>query len=236
MSKICLINQPAGLGDIFFLQKFVDKKILEGFEVVYPTLPSLIYVRDYIKKSNLNFFSTDEDFPYKGMFNHNVIIKNENFEYYPFNIADRYLDGSCMEAKYSFVGEEFSNWQEHFTWNRNPEKENNLFYDVLGLNDGEEYSLVSNVWGTPPTNNYRDVPTSGKYKIVQVQMLDGFNPFDWAKVIENAKEISIVDTSFNYLIEKLETKAENLYLTSRFTPPNFTHIINLFKKNWIYQN
>ena len=63
-----------------------------------------------------------------------------------------------------------------------------------------------------------------------------FTPFDWSKVIENAKEISIVDTSFNYLIEKLDLKSQNLYLTSRFTPPNFSHIINLFKKNWIYQN
>jgi hypothetical protein len=67
-------------------------------------------------------------------------------------------------------------------------------------------------------------------------MFEEFTPFDWAKVIENAKEISIVDTSFNYLIEKLDLKAEKLYLTSRFTPANFSHIINLFKKNWIYQN
>ena len=67
-------------------------------------------------------------------------------------------------------------------------------------------------------------------------MIDGYNPFDWAKVIEKASEISIIDTSFNYLIEKLDLNAENLYLTSRFTPPNFSHIINLFKKNWNYQN
>ena len=46
MKKVCLINQPAGLGDIFFLQKFVDIKIKEGFDVVYPTIPSLIYVKE----------------------------------------------------------------------------------------------------------------------------------------------------------------------------------------------
>jgi hypothetical protein len=236
MSKICLINQPAGLGDIFFLQKFVDKKISEGFEVIFPTLPSLIYVRDYIKKDGLRFFSTDEDFPHKGFMGHNDIVKNENLEYYPFHIADRRISGSCMEAKYTLVGEDYAGWQDHFSWTRNLEKENELYYNILGLTDGKDYSLVSNVWGTPPTNNFREVPTSGKYKIVQVKMLDGFTPFDWSKVIENAKEISIVDTSFNYLIEKLNLKSENLYLTSRFTPPDFSHIINIFKKNWIYQN
>lgn len=236
MSKICLVNQPAGLGDIFFLQKFVDMKISEGFEVIYPTIPSLIYVRDYIKKDGLKFFSMDEDFPYKGTIHEQRIIKTEDFEYYPFNIADRSVPGSCMEAKYTFVGQDYNGWQEHFQWERNAEKENKLYYEILGLRDDEEYSLVSNVWGTPPTNNFRDVPTSGTYKIVSVKMLEDFTPFDWAKVIENAKEISIVDTSFNYLIEKLELKAEKLYLTSRFTPANFSHIINLFKKNWIYQN
>jgi len=236
MSKICLINQPAGLGDIFFLQKFVDLKISEGFEVIYPTIPSLIYVRDYIKKKGLGFFSMNEDFPYKGMIHNREIIREENFEYYPFNIADQFIGGSCMEAKYSFVKQDYSNWQQHFVWERNIEKENTLFYEVLGLKDNEEYCLISNVWGTPPTNNYRDVPTSGRYKEVKIEMIDGFTPFDWSKVIENAKEISIVDTSFNYLIEKLDLKSQNLYLTSRFTPPNFSHIINLFKKNWIYQN
>lgn len=236
MSKICLINQPAGLGDIFFLQKFVDLKISQGFEVIYPTLPSLIYVRNYIRKSGLKFFSTNEEFPFKGMMSGNQIIKEETFEYYPFNIADRTIAGSCMEAKYSFVNEDYNDWQNHFEWTRNVEKENELYYNILKLKNDDQYSLVSNVWGTPPTNNYREVPTSGNYKIVSVQMLDGFTPFDWSKVIENAKEISIVDTSFNYLIEKLELRAEKLYLTSRFTPPNFSHIINLFKKNWIYQN
>jgi hypothetical protein len=236
MSKICLINQPAGLGDIFFLQKFVDIKISEGFEVIYPTIPSLIYVRDYIKKEGLKFFSMDEDFPHKGSIHEQRIIQTEDFEYYPFNIADRSVLGSCMEAKYTFVGQDYNNWQEHFQWERNTEKENKLYYQVLNLIDGDEYSLVSNVWGTPPTNNFREVPTSGDYKVVSVEMLEEFTPFDWAKVIENAKEISIVDTSFNYLIEKLELKAEKFYLTSRFTPANFSHIINLFKKNWIYQN
>ena len=236
MSKICLINQPAGLGDIFFLQKFVDLKISEGFEVIYPTIPSLIYVRDYIKKDGLKFFSMDEDFQFKGWMHHQEKIKEENFEYYPFHIADRYIGGSCMEAKYTFVEQEYSDWQEHFDWQRNTEKEDTLYYNILGLTNNEEYCLVSNVWGTPPTNNYRDVPTSGEYREVKVEMIEGFNPFDWAKVIENASEISIIDTSFNYLIEKLDLRAKNLYLTSRFTPPNFSHIINLFNKNWNYQN
>ena len=36
MSKICLINQPSGLGDIFFSQKIAQKWLDAGYEVVWP--------------------------------------------------------------------------------------------------------------------------------------------------------------------------------------------------------
>ena len=236
MFKTCLINQPAGLGDIFFLQKFVDKKISQGFNVIFPVNPTLIYVKEYIQREGLNFYSIDEDFPYKNFFYNHSVVKEENFEYYPFHIADRIIHGSCMKAKYTLAEENFNDWQDYFQWKRNFDKENELYYNILNLKDDEEYSLVSNVWGTPPNVARRDIPTNGKYKEIKIEIIEGYTPFDWSKVIEGAKEIFIVDTSFNYLIEKLNLRAENLYLTSRFTPPNFSHIINLFKKNWIYQN
>ena len=52
MSKICLINQPAGLGDIFFLQKFVDLKIQEGFKVIFPVVDNLISASRYFRKES----------------------------------------------------------------------------------------------------------------------------------------------------------------------------------------
>ena len=56
MKKVCLINQPAGIGDVFFTQKIVDKFLNEGFNVIYPLEPQLMFINDYIKKENLLFF------------------------------------------------------------------------------------------------------------------------------------------------------------------------------------
>jgi len=235
MSKTCLINQPAGIGDVLFLQKFVDLKLSEGFEVIFPVNPNLVFLNDYIRKPKLKFVSTDSEFAYKGHFHNSQIIKTPDFEFYPFNIADRFITGSCMEAKYSFAGLDYQNWQDHLTWERNTEKENHIFYEVCKLKDGDKYSVVSNTWGTLPHSSKRDIQTNHIYPTIYVQSIDGYTIFDWVKVLENATEIYMIDTSFNYLIEKLDLKAENLYLFSRFTPPNFSHIINLFKKNWILQ-
>ena len=234
MSKICLINQPAGLGDIFFLQKFVDLKIQEGFKIIFPVVDNLIFIKDYISKPNLEFYTLSESFTYKQYMGGSQIIKEPEFEYYPIRFADQHLPGSCMEVKYSFVGYNFNEWQDHFTWKRNEEKENNLYYNFLGLKDGEDYVVVSNTWGTVPHTASKPVPYNKMYKVIKVEITDEFTPFDWAKVFENAKEISMVDTSFNYILEKLKLKADKMFLTSRFTTPNFYHIINLFKQNWIY--
>lgn len=235
MSKICLINQPAGIGDILFLQKFVDIKLSEGFEVVFPVNPNLIYLNDYIKKPNLKFVSIDENFSHKGAYYSNKSIKEENFEFYPFNVADQHIVGSCLEAKYTLANQDFNGWQNHLVWERNTEKENQLFYNHLNLKDDDKYIIVSNTWGTPPATAKRDMVINSPHRLINIQLLDGYTPFDWGKVLENATEIYMIDTSFNYILEKLDLKAENLYLYSRFTPPNFSHIINLFKKNWIYQ-
>ena len=130
----------------------------------------------------------------------------------------------------------FDDWDKYFSFERNIESENSLYYDILNLKDDEKYFLVSNKWGTPPNTNYKDIFFDNSMKIVNIDLIEGFTIFDWCKVIENAEGISIVDTAFNYIIDKLNLKTEKLYLTSRFTPANFTHIINLFKKNWILLN
>jgi hypothetical protein len=141
-----------------------------------------------------------------------------------------------MEAKYQMVGLDYNGWQEYFTFNRNFIKENELYYNVLGLKDDEKYTLISKTWGTQPNFASKDVYYESKDNVVEIKLIDGYTLFDWSKVIEKANEISIVDTSFNYIIEKLDINAKKLFLNSRFTPSNFSHIINLFKKDWIYIN
>ncbi len=237
MEKICLINQPAGIGDVFFLQKVCHFYISKGYVVYYPLLPELMFIKNYIKVENLNFVSINDDFPQKKFFTKNSPIFTEELVFLPLRIADLYFPNiSCMEAKYKMVNINFDDWDKYFSFERNIESENSLYYDILNLKDDEKYFLVSNKWGTPPNTNYKDIFFDNSMKIVNIDLIEGFTIFDWCKVIENAEGISIVDTAFNYIIDKLNLKTEKLYLTSRFTPANFTHIINLFKKNWILLN
>lgn len=70
-----------------------------------------------------------------------------------------------------------------------------------------------------------------------MDVIDGFTIFDWSKIIENATNIYTVETSFNYIIEKLHIKAEEygeMVMYSKWNPADFHHIAGLFKKPWKY--
>ena len=101
--------------------------------------------------------------------------------------------------------------------------------DYLGVTG--RFALINNLYGTPPNVASKEVPSSD-LPIVKMQMVDGFNLFDWCGIIEAASEIISVDTAINYLVDVLDTKAERLVMVSRHTPPNFYHIDNLFQKQW----
>ena len=48
--------------------------------------------------------------------------------------------------------------------------------------------------------------------IVKLQIIEGYTLFDWCKVFENAIEIHTVHTGINYILDKLELKAEKYYM------------------------
>lgn len=215
MDKICLIDMQAGLGDICLCQKIAKLYIKDGYKVVWPILPQLRYIKDYIKVDGLEFKTYVGETP-------SVVL--------PLGIADRYFEGSVLEAKYKFFDYDYKDWANYFTFERNKEKEQQLF-NLLGL-EGKKYTLINKKYGTPPNFKEKEVYVEGDNEVVEIQFIDGFCPFDWCKVIEEADQISIVDTSYNYIIEKLNLRASKMFLTSRFTPANFTDIQNLFTDKW----
>jgi len=211
--------------------------IQKVYKVIFPLINETLLIKDYIKTPNLEFVSINEDFPYKNYYGHNNIIETDDFVYLPLSTASRIKNqySSVLEVKYDILNIDYSDWSEYFNFERNIERENKLYYDVLKLNDNDEYEFVNNVFGTQPNSTNKNVPINDNLKQVYMRYIEGYSLFDWCKVIENAKEISIVDTSINYVIEKLNLKTDKLKLTSRFTPPNWVDIKNLFKKKWVLQ-
>ena len=136
-----------------------------------------------------------------------------------------------METKYKLLGHDCFDYASYLKFERKKEKEDRLFYDILGLKDDEEYIFLNKNYGTPPKVTVYPVPISTSMRIVEIYISDEFNIFDWCKVYENAKEIHMVETSINYILETLELKADVLNLYSR-RPNDFSEVDYLFRKPW----
>ena len=60
MSKICLIRQPAGIGDIFFLQKIAKHYLSLGYEILWPVISQFSYIKNYIKVDGITFVDEND--------------------------------------------------------------------------------------------------------------------------------------------------------------------------------
>jgi hypothetical protein len=234
-NKICLINQPAGLGDIFFIQKIVQDFINKGYNVIYPVLSQLLYIKDYIKTPNLEFVGVDDMFPYRSIYGKYNIVEMSDLIYLPITFANSKFGGCIMRAKYRMVDLDHSDWVESFNFVRNIEKENHLFYNILNLKDGEEYNFVNRTYGTPPHSATKhEVQPLNDLKNIENKYYDGINIFDWCKVIENATNIYTIDTSFLFIMEKLNLKASNNKLEMWSRHSHYEYVDGLFKTKWNY--
>ena len=99
--------------------------------------------------------------------------------------------GPEMQRKYNAVCAEWKDWRDYIGFDRNTEKEDELFYNVLGLKDDEDYVYVNRNWQTRPTKElYPGIssdPETYGCKVIEHGIIDGYSIFDWCKVLENAK-------------------------------------------------
>jgi len=236
---ICLVFQPLGIGDVFFCQSIGHYFANKGYRVIWPLAPQVMYLKDYIISPGIEFVNKEENFPRKDFYiEQNPLILEDDFIFLPLaNASHRITNSSLMYAKYELVGLDFELWREGFNFKRNIERENNLYYNILGLKDNESYVFLNKKFGTPPYYNEAPFNIDTEDKIVEMQFIPNDNLFDWLKVIENASMIVTVDTSYQYLMEKMDNlKATDFYCYPRNNKMDWVPIINkIFTRiNWKY--
>jgi hypothetical protein len=130
-----------------------------------------------------------------------------------------------MLDKYRMLGLPEDMWKT-LKWERNLEKENKL-YNLL-VKD-ENYILINSKW----SDGNVSIETDSTFQRINMDILDGFTLFDWAKIIENASEIHTVATSNLFLLETLNLKADKVHIYPRKPRENnFDGISEFVNKNF----
>lgn len=235
--KTCLIRQPAGLGDILFCLKIahIYKKEM-GYDVIWP-------IQDAILKDIKKYITLDVTLDFSDSLSRVPIYSTKQVQvqnkllYLPLQDASHSFGEPIMEAKYRMAKLSSDNYLNYFNLKRDKEKEYDLFYNVLGLEDKEPFVLTNRIYATPPGSLLYKQPWCHHIPVKEINMsiLPGFSLFDWCKVIENAQEIHTVGTSITFLVEKLNPIG-NLYMYRRPEAQlnNFEFEKQYFNRNWKY--
>jgi hypothetical protein len=238
MKKTVLFKQPAGLGDILFCLKIAEtifRYCKNDCNIIWPVNKNYVCLSQYITPSvPISFPSVDGAFEYKDIYEQALPAKITPHK----NCSVITLDGCAgpegvMKAKYNMVKSllqldvNWDNWQGCFSLNRNFTKEDELFSNLNRSN--EKYALINQHVGTAPTHTvWKHIDTTTDIKKIYMNFIDGYNIFDWCRVIENAEEIHMEGSALTYIIEKLNMKTNKLCLFSR----DHNAIDEIFKTPW----
>lgn len=231
MSKICLIRQPAGIGDIFFCQKIAKLYANNGYQVIWPVLNEFSSIKDYIKHPNIFFVNENEDFPLKNLYQGGGtdVIQIDGNIYLPIQHFDRhYPNQSVMYSKYKKLNIDYSDWVNFFDFQRNITKEDEL---KKIMNVSGDYNFVNRQYGSPP-HSQNCIHMTDYENSIEMKYVEGYTIFDWIGIILGAKHIYTAETSLLYILKKLGLTNVTVY--SKHNPPNYFHVSELFPKEWNY--
>lgn len=233
--KPCIIKQPAGIGDVFFLQKIAHTYREKGCKIIWALRDDIFWVSEYIP--NVEWYKLSDQFPGKDLFNYAGFGETDQYIYIDTSTADKTFNTDptrIMSAKFGLVGLDHTDWGKYFKFNRNIEKENKLYYEVLGLSDSSEYVYVNDIVTTDIVKTNKLSNKEYNYTVVHNQVIPEYTLFDWIKVWENAKEIHSIPTALCFIVDVINTNAKIFYYPH--DERQYKDVVDIFANVTEYRN
>lgn len=225
MDKKCLLIQPGAFGDIILCAPIAKIYYDNGYEVHWPVTKKFISIIErfeYIKPILLDDRILHTDWLKSDVIKCLEYLNQNNFDIV-LNLADRgphpmanRPDETFEQCKYRLSNIPIQ-YKHFLSWTRNIDKENELYNKMVQHSDYVLIHRISSNGVIPP------LPSNIKYPIVEINIIDGFDIFDWYKVIINAKEIYCVESSIQQFIDGIISDVKDIpkYLLSRQSGINF---------------
>ena len=233
--KPCIIKQPAGVGDVFFLQKIAHTYRQKGHEIIWPLRDDIVWIADYIPDITWCKLSEWSQGPYGKLFDYAGFAETEEFIYIDASTADRTFNTDptrIMSAKFGLAGLDHKDWAKYFKFNRNREKERELYHDVLGIK--EDYVYVNDITHTDLRKTSSLAKAKYDYPVIENQIVDGFTLLDWTMVLQNAKEIHTVPTAVCFMVDVIDTDAQVFYYPN--SERQYKDVIDIFNNVTEYKD
>lgn len=196
------VVQPGSLGDIFFIQKLC-KIFSESYNVYHFVFP-------HMWNCGVDQLETTFDC------GPNITIPSDRFVYDCSAQAEGRPPSEVMTCKYDGAEISYDDWSNYLKYKRDFDREKHL-KQKLEITDNEPYIIVNQYYSFNKIHNgvKNNIPKDYDGKVIYMNPNTTHKIFDWCWVFENAEQIHSVDTSIHYLIETLDTKADELIIHPR---------------------
>lgn len=227
------LNKAGPLGDLLFLQKAARVCANAGHIVHWKLAHTMFWLKDYIQDPNIIFYAEHEQIPeVDAVFDANF-YPEDGINNHPYDVMSiKYDNFHNMAQQYQLnLDTTLNNWQDFLIFNRNMDKEQSLYNQLVG--NKSYYILINKHFSA----GYLDfVSTKNDYvNIVEMHTINGFSLIDWSLIIERAEAIYTVDTSLNYLVESLDTEATGFYVYPRHEWHTKLCLAPIFnRKPWVW--
>jgi len=253
--KTCLINQPAGLGDIMYTYAIAAMYASQRYTVVWPVIRQYEWIQEYLGSASIQFVSQGSSFVGKQFYDADIYdpVVTDHFVYLPLCHSSRSMAAAgepLLFGKYVLSGcpELASSWPKFLSIRRNMEREERLSKALcLSSPAVERYIYHNSLIGSPDGNmqtlaHITIPPTSSR--VVEHQYMPEFTLFDYIPILSGALEIHTPNTSMCFLVDylvqnKLALPSQKRYMYARdlVNPINFDFRYLegcFFDKNWTF--
>lgn len=203
---ILIPNLPAGLGDIIFIMSGIKK---QGLKTIWPVYPHFI--------DQLQPAYPDITFVEEKLLNLNYQKQSSYIEsgarVLPLVWEHNIPGPLVMKGKYDFLNLDWNIWKEGVIYQRNIEKEIQLFNF---LNPENASFNLTNGWFFSKWQGQRQItPPNNGLKEIKMGQVPGYSLFDWSYTIQKATSIHTVATAVVYLLELLTLDAKDIKIYLR---------------------
>ena len=189
------VHLPNGLKNIICNEPIARWYFDKGYKIIWPVSDNLCALNkhsNYITFLNKSLISID--------------YKNRNFQNLTGSLVVPLQHANELSPQRYDLWDMPANIWQAAKWKRDDKAERKLFYDILGLRDGEPYNLINCYYHNDLSGKAQIVPQENIKNIYLERILD-FTLMDWSMVIEKATTIHTITNALIYWIEFLNINA-----------------------------
>lgn len=205
-NNVLYLYTPHGMGDILICYGFI-KEFSKKYNKIY------YYVVDPHFDNTIRLFRSIPNVEItKCIIINNLVQVHKNtlivgWQHYT-KALENNPDLHCDKFCYEYVNVPLEKKWDNFYFERDIEKEKNVFYNILGLKDEEEFFFVHEA----EDKGFLDRGyIKENVKIINPTHYPQVSLFDFLYTIEKSKEVHVVNSSFLTLIDIININHDNLY-------------------------